>query len=438
MQLHLAVRNRNQRLIHMPSPFPLQAPAIDLSQAPDFPEFELHPLPTGPILHLLARSQNPLSKVSLRYSLGAEWLGRPFPLNTLVQLLGEGTEQKTAVEWNAALDRCGAFVQKAVNRESLVFSLICRSQNLSQALPLFREMLIESSLNTAEFAMQKELQISDFMQESEQVSEQARRLSSAYLFQGHPLFQDERIEELQAMDLRQVQAAYQQLICGQTPEAFACGIEPSDLDALNAFLASLPTSTKREPAIAQWRIPAAADMHFSMPGKSQQALRVVGPAPSVHLQEELIFRFMLVLWGGYFGSRLMKNIREEKGYTYGISASPMRFKSAAYWMVNTQINGDKKPETLAEMKREAERLMQGDVGTEEIETVRNYMAGSLARSLDGVLNRHDRLMGLQGLGYPADYLPMHHKILFEIGAAEIQVAAQQWINPEHWVCASAG
>lgn len=422
----------------MPNPYPLQAPAIDLSQAPDFPEFELQRLPSGQVLNLLARSQNPLSKLSLRYSIGPEWLGRPYPLNTLVQLLGEGTEQKTAVEWNAALDRCGAFVQKSVNRESLVFSLVCRSQNLAQALPLFREMLMESSLTEDEFDMQKELQISDFMQESEQVSEQARRLSSNYLFKGHPLFQEEQLPELQAMNLEQVQASYQALMLGQMPEAFASGIEPGDLAPLNAFLASLPTHAEQETKIRPWSIPAAADLHFAMPEKSQQAIRVVGPAPFAQMQEELTFRFMLVLWGGYFGSRLMKNIREEKGYTYGINASYVRFKSTAYWMVNTQINGGKKEETLTEMRREAQRLIQGDVGAEEIETVRNYMAGSLARSLDGVLNRHDRLMGIQGLGYPADYLPMQHQSLFEIGAADIQAAAQQWINPEHWVSTSAG
>lgn len=422
----------------MPNPYPLQAPAIDLSQAPDFPEFELHRLPSGPTLNLLARSQNPLSKLSVRYSIGMDWLGKPYPLNTLVQLLGEGTQQKTAVEWNAALDRCGAFVQKSANRETLLFSLVCRSQNLAQALPLFREMLLESSLNKDEFDMQKELQISDFMQESEQVSEQARRLSSNYLFKGHPLFQEEQLSELQSMDLVQVQDAYQTLILGQMPEAFASGIEPADLAALNDFLASLPTQAEQETKIRPWSIPAATNLHFTMPGKSQQALRVVGPAPAEPIQEEFTFRFMLVLWGGYFGSRLMKNIREEKGYTYGINASPMRFKSASYWMVNTQINGGKKEETLTEMRREALRLMQGDVSVAEIETVRNYMAGSLARSLDGVLNRHDRLMGFQGLGYPADYLRMHHQSLFEIGPDHIQLAAQKWINPEHWICASAG
>jgi len=422
----------------MPNPYPLQAPAIDLSQAPDFPEFELLPLPSAQALHLLARSQNPLSKLSLRFSIPTKWMGRPFPLNTLVQLLGEGTSQKSAVEWNAELDRCGAFVQKSVNRESLLFSIICRNQNFARALPLLREMLLESSLNESEFAMQKELQISDFLQESEQVSEQARRLSSNYLFKGHPLFQDEQLSELQAMNLEHIKDAYQELILEQRPEAFASGIEPSDLDHLNAFLASLPTLAFNETKIAPWSIPPATNLHIDMPGKSQQALRVVGPAPFNQLHEEFTFRFMLVLWGGYFGSRLMKNIREEKGYTYGINASPTRFISASYWMVNAQINGGKKAETLTEMKHEAERLMNGDLGSEEIETVRNYMAGSLARSLDGILNRHDRLMGLHSLGYPADYLMLNHKKLFEIEASDIQAAAQKWINPELWVCASAG
>lgn len=422
----------------MPSPFPSSSPAIDLSQAPDFPVFQTLHLPNGKPWHVLLHSQNPLAKLSLRYNLDDHWTGRPFPLNTLVQLLGEGTKTKTAQEWNADLDRCGAFVQKSANRESLAFSLICRSQNLEKALPLFREMLLESILSPEEFSMQKELQISDFMQESEQVSEQARRLSSGYLFQNHPLFQEERLEILEDLSLEDVHEAYKLCILSQSPTAYASGILVESQAILEDFLAAVSPSAPSASAMPHWQIPEKKELHHSMPGKSQQALRVVGPAPFGSLQEELDFRFMLVLWGGYFGSRLMKNIREEKGFTYGISASPIRLTSASYWMVNTQINGDKKNETLHEMRLEAERLISQSASEQEMETVRNYLAGSLARSLDGVLNRHDRLMTLHGLGMPADYLTQYHQHLFSVNADQVRRSAERYLNPETWICASAG
>lgn len=422
----------------MPSPFPSTAPAIDLSHAPDFPAFQTLHLSNGMPWHLLRDSQNPLAKISLRYDLNAHWTGQPYSLNTLVQLLGEGTKSKTAQAWNSDLDRCGAFVQKSANRNSLLFSLVCRSQNLEKALPLFREMLLDSILSPEEFSMQKELQISDFMQESEQVSEQARRLSSGYLFQNHPLFQDERLEILESMCLEDVHEAYQQCILTQSPTAYASGVLLENHGVLEDFLDSVSPSEPEPYSLPVWQIPEKKELHHAMPGKSQQALRVVGPAPLNSLKEELDFRFMLVLWGGYFGSRLMKNIREEKGFTYGINASPMRLKSASYWMVNTQINGDKKNETLHEMRLEAERLMTKHATNQELQTVRNYLAGSLARSLDGVLNRHDRLMALHGLNMPVDYLYQYHQHLFSVQAEEVRHSAERYLNPETWICASAG
>jgi predicted Zn-dependent peptidase len=73
-----------------------------------------------------------------------------------------------------------------------------------------------------------------------------------------------------------------------------------------------------------------------------------------------------------------------------------------------------------------------------METVRNYLAGSLARSLDGVLNRHDRLMTLHGLGMPADYLTQYHQHLFSVNPDQVRRSAERYLNPETWICASAG
>jgi zinc protease len=89
------------------------------------------------------------------------------------------------------------------------------------------------------------------------------------------------------------------------------------------------------------------------------------------------------IFGGYFGSRLMSNIREDKGYTYGIHSYLQNHIQQCAWMISTEAGRDVAEATIIEVYKEMDRLCNEPVDEEELHLVRNYMMGSILGDLDG-------------------------------------------------------
>jgi predicted Zn-dependent peptidase len=113
---------------------------------------------------------------------------------------------------------------------------------------------------------------------------------------------------------------------------------------------------------------------------------------------------MLVLnmvLGGYFGSRLIKNIREDKGYTYGIGSGIISMKNACYFYIASEVGADVRKQAVNEVYKEIERLRKEPVPSEELNLVKNYMIGSFLRSIDGPFALSDRFRSI--IDYDLDF-----------------------------------
>ena len=103
------------------------------------------------------------------------------------------------------------------------------------------------------------------------------------------------------------------------------------------------------------------------------------------------FLLLNAILGGYFGSRLMTNIREEKGYTYGISSFNVSMPQGSYWSIATDVNNEHVEATLTEIMKEIQRLRTELVDQQELDIVKHFLHGDLLREVDGVFNQSDAL-----------------------------------------------
>jgi predicted Zn-dependent peptidase len=87
--------------------------------------------------------------------------------------------------------------------------------------------------------------------------------------------------------------------------------------------------------------------------------------------------------GGYFGSRLMRNIREDKGYTYGISSTLLPFKETSVFVIGTEVGVDFTADTLREKYKENEKLCTDKVPQSELDLVKSHLTGEVLRNFDG-------------------------------------------------------
>jgi zinc protease len=162
-------------------------------------------------------------------------------------------------------------------------------------------------------------------------------------------------------------------------------------------------------------------------GALQSAVRI---GKKLFTREHKDYHGMLVLntvLGGYFGSRLMANIREDKGYTYGIGSAAASMAKEGYFVIATEVGVNVCNDAIKEIYFEIDRLRNELIPESELETVRNYMLGSFLRSIDGPFELADKFKNIMfhNLGY--DYYQNFLKTVRTITPTELQNLAQKYL-----------
>ena len=141
-------------------------------------------------------------------------------------------------------------------------------------------------------------------------------------------------------------------------------------------------------------------------------------------------RVLMTLFGGYFGSRLMSNIREDKGYTYGISAGVVFYPDSGLLIVSTETDNEYVEPLIQEVYHEIDRLHLDPVSAEELRIVRNYMLGEMCRSYESPFSLSDAWIFIATSGLKDDYFARSLQAVNEITPAEIQDLAQRYLCKE--------
>jgi predicted Zn-dependent peptidase len=166
------------------------------------------------------------------------------------------------------------------------------------------------------------------------------------------------------------------------------------------------------------------------PDAMQSSIRMGCLLMDVRDEDYLPMRVLTTVLGGYFGSRLMKNVREEKGYTYHISADLVTNTPQVMFMVACEALSDKADEVIGEVHREIYRLQTELVGDDELCMVRNYMRGEICRNYEGAFALTDAYIFMDHLGLPQDHIEQTIEALQTTDAFRLQQLAQQYLNSE--------
>jgi predicted Zn-dependent peptidase len=134
--------------------------------------------------------------------------------------------------------------------------------------------------------------------------------------------------------------------------------------------------------------------------------------------------------GGYFGSRLMKNIREDKGLTYGIYSTIEAYPYDACWYIDTEMNNDLCEHGVIEIFKEIAKLRNELIGEKELNTAKNYLLGSFLRSIDGPFSLADRFKILKDFDLEYQYFYEFVQIIKKTTAERLMELAQKYFKEE--------
>lgn len=416
-------------------------PPVHPVVVPAIREASVRPLEGGSRLHVLRQGGQPVVSLEVYLPTPGHSI-RPIALNMAAGMLQEGTRSQTAAQIQDALALKGAFISLGADEEHVHLGIYTLAGFLPELLPLVRELLTESSFEEAPFSLQKAQALQNFRVGREKTTVLASEAFAARIF-GPDSFlgavpSEAEIEALTALDAQEM---YYNHLAPQRAEVFLAGQFPDTLaDEVAAALGPILGTRHNEHAAFATAPAYREGERFEQPkaGSRQVSLRIGRRLFGRDHSDYFTMRILAEVYGGYFGSRLMKNVREEKGLTYGISARLRPVPGTGALVIGTDVNQANYALAVQEIFAEMGRLQEDLVPAEELETVRNYMLGNFASGLGTVFQTMDKHKLLVLSHLPADYHQRYLDAIRSVTAEQLRDCAQTYLRPEDMLTVAVG
>ncbi|MQA36186.1 M16 family metallopeptidase [Modestobacter roseus] len=164
-------------------------------------------------------------------------------------------------------------------------------------------------------------------------------------------------------------------------------------------------------------------------GAVQSNIRLGGPAPGRTDPQLPAVRLASMVFGGYFSSRLVENLRERRGYTYSPRSSVEHLVAGSSFLVDADVATEVTGPALLETVYELGRMALTPVTEAELESARRYLLGTLALGTSTHAGLASTLSALLGSGLSAEWLADHQRALAAVGVDEVTEAARRWLAP---------
>ncbi len=400
-----------------------------------FPEPEHFTLPNQIPMYGFNGTKNDILRIDLVFNAGRWTENKPLQSAFVASLFKSGTSHKNSFEINEMIDALGSTIKTGSGYNSFTVAIYCMNRFLEQTLSYALLCLNECTFPEKELEHQKRKAFANLSLSLEKNDYIADNTFKKEIFGNtHPYGYEtnkEAIEQLTQDDLFQY---YRRELIPEKCTVFISGkYGKQEIDILHRTLggwkrnAVTSTGSAAVPAI-----PVAERKTIHIPkANSVQASIVIGNTLFTKEHPDYAsFVLLNTIFGGYFGSRLMSNIREDKGLTYGIHSGLFTMKHAGLFSIQTDTNLENLELCLREIYSEMERLQNERIPEAEISLARNYLLGKFLSRTDGPFNQAEVFKS-----YSIENVNIHKfseivETLRETDAVSLQRLAQQYFRKE--------
>jgi zinc protease len=359
-------------------------------------------------------------------------------------LLREGTLRRSGAEVAEHFDFYGASMTNPGSLDYSSFALFGLRKYAADIIPAFAEVLQQPAFLAHELEVFQQTNVQELLVELEKVEVRAYRLLTERLFgEAHPYGYNSMPADYLALTREDLVGFYEQHFRPENCLFFASGrVDAALIDLLNQHFGQVPLDTTYAPVRAVMPPPPSptptGTLAVAQPDSLQSAIKI---GRRMFGRQHPDFQGLVVLntlLGGYFGSRLMANIREKKGFTYNIYSSFDALQHDGYWYIGTEVNRDKKAATLRAIWAEMKKLREQLVADDELEMVRNYLLGLLLTSLDGPINTADvvRMIAVENIGHEG--FAHQIEVIRTITPERLRELARQYLVPDDFLVVTVG
>lgn len=411
-----------------------KAPSIKVVDTIELHQPTLHHLKNGiPVYEINLGSQQVI-KLELVFKAGRWYEKDKLIAKTTSQLLKAGSIKHNAEQMADFFEYYGAKLDIYDGFNHVTVQLYCLSKHLGALLPVLRELLSipafpEKELQKYIKRNQQKLKVQ--LKKNDVV---AYRIFTEKLFgENHPYGYNSTKESYAQITIPKIKAHFEAHYTAENCMIIIAGkTSPEIIELLHQHWDDFPSKPAQEEPV--WELPEIKTGYtINQPiseDSSQVSIRIGRRTFDREHPDNDAFYMMNMVLGGYFGSRLMQNLRERNGYTYGVYSSMETLRYSGYWYISSDVGKDVKDAALSEIYHEITRLQNKPISAKELEMVRNYTLGMQLTALDGVFNVSGVISSLVTVGLDEQNFYQFVERVKNITAKEIQAMAQKYLNRE--------
>lgn len=349
----------------------------------------------------------------------------------LSPMLLEGTNQKTNAEIADLVDFHGAYLVPEFHTDYTSLTLFSLTRHLPNLLPVIYELLTEASFPEKEwktYIRNRKQRLEIALRKNDVLS---RRTFNRQLFGQSRYGISPDPDDYDALELSDLKNIFKRQIQPANCQIFIAGKLSAETHALMEQYFAQNWTNHSElalDAVPTFPVNKGDTLLTTILDSLQSAIRLGYRSIQRGHPDFPGLQFVNTLLGGYFGSRLMMNIREDKGYTYGIGSGIAVMKHASFFTISTEVGVESTASTLEEIEKEIARLQVEPVSEDEMELVRNYILGSLLGSLENIFSHADKFKQTYFSGIELDYFDYYQEEILAMNTTKVKELAIRYLD----------
>ncbi len=391
-------------------------------------------------LYIFKSDENVL-KIKLTFKAGTYSQDKPLQAYLTNRLLNEGTKKYASKKIAEIIDYNGAMLIQNADEDYAAVSLLVLKKNVYKIIDVLSDIIMYPVFPVQNFKRQKDITLQNFIVNNEKVAVVAKKNILQAIFGSSNFYgYKTQIEDFEKISVDDVIKFHNDFYTPSHCSIFITG--NIDLEQIKTLEKVFGDKDWKKGKITEKRLIIDTlqekKIHVIKKDALQTGIRIGKVLFNRTHQDDIGMRFLNMALGGYFGSRLMSNIREDKGYTYGIYSGIVSLKNTGYFTIGAEVGKNVCKNALKEIYYEIIKLQNEKLGNKELELVKNYLHGQFLKNIDGQMNYANLYEIISGYGFDKNYLYKYYDEINQMTPERLLDLAQKYFDVETLYEVTAG
>lgn len=417
----------------------MKQPPLTIPSTIEVAAAKCHKAKNGTNIYIINSPEYEVVRLSFVFHAGTITQRHPFTASATANMLAEGTATLSSQQIAERLDYFGSYFDINIDRDYSYITFCSLSKFFPQTADVIEQVILHPTFPKQEvetYCAKRRQQLAIERRKVETIARE--KFAHAIFGKNHPYGISYSEDMYDTLTREHIEEHYRRCYTAQRCIVVCSGNISDEVLHRIELIAEQLSQVGTDDTIQMPAFDTSHHIRCQHDGAIQSSIRM-GRLLFPRTHDDFIpMQVLATLLGGYFGSRLMQNLREEHGYTYGVFCTMVNFQHTGYLALATQVGREVTDDTLHQIAYEIERLRTEIVSEQELSLVKNIMAGELMRILDGPFGIADVTTENILCGFDNSHIKHHLHRIRQTTPEELQALAKRYLAPEDLVTVVVG